>query len=119
MKTATVFLTLLLFITLTSCVQKTYKRTVVIRLKTSNIGVIKKVGIKGKDKPFSWDYATKMKIIKKDSLYELTTTFETGYTFTEIKFMVNDSLEFENQENRRVDFSQGDTTFYNATFNKR
>ena len=60
-----------------------------------------------------------MKIIKKDSLYELTTTFETGYTFTEIKFMVNDSLEFENQENRRVDFSQVDTTFYNETFNKR
>jgi hypothetical protein len=46
-----------------------------------------------------------MKTYKKD-LYELTTTFETGYTFTEIKFMVNDSLEFENQENRRVDFSQ-------------
>ena len=119
MKTATVFLTLLLFITLTSCVQKTYKKTVVLRLNTSNIGVIKKVEIKGKDKPFSWDYATKMKIIKKDSLYELTTTFETGYTYTEIKFMVNDSLEFENQENRRVDFSQVDTTFYNETFNKR
>jgi hypothetical protein len=49
--------------------------------------------------------------MKIKRLYELTTTFETGYTFTEIKFMVNDSLEFENQENRRVDFSQGDTTF--------
>ena len=119
MKTATVFLTLLLFITLTSCVQKTYKKTVVLRLNTSNIGVIKKVEIKGKDKPFSWDYATKMKIIKKDSLYELTTTFDTGYTFTEIKFMVNDSLEFENQKNRRIDFSKVDTTFYNATFNKK
>ena len=119
MKTVTVFLTLLLFISLTNCVQKTNKKTVVFNLNTSNISVIKKVGIKGKDKPFSWDYATEMKIIKKDSLYELTTTFDTGYTFTEIKFMVNDSLEFENQENRRVDFSQVDTTFYNATFNKR
>jgi hypothetical protein len=49
MKTATVFLTLLLFITLT--VFKTYKKTVVL-MNTSNISVIKKVGIKGKDKPF-------------------------------------------------------------------
>jgi hypothetical protein len=49
-----------------------------------------------------------MKTIKKDSLWA-NYHFETGYTFTEIKFMV--SLEFENQENRRVDFSQGDTTF--------
>ena len=119
MKTITLFLTLLLFVTLTSCVQKTYKKTVVFRLNTSNIGVIKKVGIKGKDKPFSWDDATEMKTIKKDSLYELTTTYETGYTFTEIKFMINDNLEFVNEDNRRVDFSQADTTFYNATFNKR
>ncbi len=119
MKTITLFLTLSLFVTLTSCVQKTYKKTVVFKINTSNIGVIKKVKIKGKDKPFSWDYPIEMKMIKKDSLYKLTTTFETGYTFTEIKFMVNDSLEFDNQDNRRVNFSEADTTFYNATFNKR
>jgi hypothetical protein len=72
---------------------------------------------KGKDKPLSWDYATEMKTIKKDSLYELTTTFETGYNFTEIKFMVNDSLEFDNEENRRVVFLQRHT-FFMAKFNK-
>ena len=46
------------------------------------MGAIKKVGIKGEDKPLSWDYATQMKTIKKDSLCEPTTTFETGYNYT-------------------------------------
>lgn len=119
MKTKTILLALLLSLFLTNCVQKTVKRTVVFSLNTANMAEIKKVGIKGKDKPFSWDYATEMKIIKKDSLYELTTTFETGYTFTEVKFMVNDSLEFNDQDNRRVDFAAADTTFYEVTFNKR
>jgi len=83
------------------------------------MGAISKVGIKGKDKPFSWDYDTEMKTIKKDCLYELTTTFETGYNGTEIKFVVNDSLEFEHEENRRIKFAISDTTFYYTTFNAR
>ena len=119
MKMTTTFIAFLVFICLTSCVQKTHLKIVVFRLNTTNMGAIEKVGIKGKDKPFSWDYATQMKTIKKDSLYELTTTFETGYNFTEIKFMVNDSLEFDNEENRRVVFSPKDSTFFMAKFNKR
>ena len=119
MKITTTIIALLLFTFLTSCVQKTHQKTVVFRLKTSSMGAIKTVGIKGKDKPFSWDYATKMKTITKDSLYELTTTFTTGYTFTEIKFMINDSLELDNQDNRRVDFAPAKITIYEATFNKR
>jgi hypothetical protein len=39
------------------------------------------------------------------------TTFETAHTFTEVKFIVNDSLEFKDQDNRTVDFSKTDTTF--------
>jgi hypothetical protein len=52
------------------------------------------VGIKGKNKPFSLDHVTEMKTIKKDCYYELTTTFETGHTLPEIKFVVNDNLKF-------------------------
>ncbi|TDE03974.1 hypothetical protein [Flavobacterium sandaracinum] len=109
----------LLTLFLTSCVQKTFKKTVVFQLDASDIKGIKNVSINGKDQPLSWKNSTDMKVIKKDSLYELTTTFETGYTFTEVKFMVNDSLEFNNQDNRRVNFAATDTTFYEATFNKR
>jgi hypothetical protein len=68
----------------------------------------------------SFDRKQKLNLTqKKDCLYELTTTFETGYNGTEIKFVVNDSLEFENKESRRIKFAITDTTFYNATFNAR
>jgi hypothetical protein len=117
MKTKPPIIALLLSLILTSCVQKTYQKTVVFTLDASEIKNIKTVGIKGNDKPLSWSKNSEMKAIKKDSLYQSTITFETGYTFTEIKFMVNDSLEFENQDNRRVNFSTTDTTFYKAKFN--
>lgn len=119
MKTIITITALLLSILITSCVQKTYKKTVVFTLDASKIKEVKKVGIRGNDKPLSWDYDTEMKEIKKDSLYQITITGETGYKFTEIKFVVNDTFEFQNEENRRVLFSEKDTTFYNAKFNKR
>ena len=108
---------LLLSLILTSCVQKTYQKTVVFTLDASEKKNIKNVCLKGNDKPLSWSKSSEMRTVKKDSLYQLTTTFETGYTFTEIKFIVNDSLEFENQDNRRINFSTKDTTFYRAKFN--
>lgn len=119
MKTKIATTLLLLSLIASSCVQKTYKKIVVFRLNTTGINAIKKVGIKGNDKPFSWDYDTEMQVVKKDSVYEITTTFETGYLFTEVKFIVNDSLEFKNEDNRRVVFSEKDTTFFDAKFNKR
>lgn len=117
MKTKLAIIALLLSLILTSFVQKTYHKIVVFTLDASEIKNIKNVGIKGNNKPLSWSKSSEMRAIKKDSLYQLTITFETGYTFTEIKFMVNDSLEFENQDNRRVNFSTTDTTFYKAKFN--
>ena len=117
MKTKLAIIALLLSLILTSCVQKTYQKIVVFTLDASEIKNIKTVGIKGNDKPLSWSKSSEMRALKKDSLYQLTITFETGYTFTEIKFMVNDSLEFENKDNRRVNFSTTDTTFYKAKFN--
>jgi hypothetical protein len=119
MKTIVTTIALLLTLLVTSCVQKTFKKTVVFRLNTSEIKEVKKVGIRGNDKPLSWDYDTKMKEIKKDSLYEIAVTFETGYKFTEVKFVVNDTFEFKDKENRRVLFSAKDTTFYNAKYNMR
>lgn len=112
-------ISLSILVLLSSCVQKTYKKTVVFRLDTSEIKEVKKVGIRGNDKPLTWDYDTEMKAIKKDSLYEITVTFETGYKFTEVKFVVNDAFEFQNEDNRKVVFSEKDTCTYNATFNRR
>ena len=119
MKNIVTIIAIVFSLLMTSCVQKTYKKTVVFTLDTSEIKNIKKVGIRGNDKPLSWDYDTEMNEIKKDSLFQITITGETGYKFTEVKFVVNDTFEFQNEDNRRVLFSEKDTTFYNAKFNKR
>ena len=119
MKTLVTIIALVLTLLVTSCVQKSYKKTIVFTLDASKIKNSKKVGIRGNDKPLSWDYNTKMNEIKKDSLYEITVTFETGYKFTEVKFVVNEDFEFKNEDNRRVVFSEKDTTFFNAKYNMR
>lgn len=119
MKNIITIIAIVFFLMTTSCVQKTYKKTVVFTVDASEIKNIKKVGIRGNDKPLSWDYDTKMKEIKKDSLYQVTITGETGYKFTEVKFVVNDTFELQNEDNRRVIFSKKDTTFFKAKFNQR
>lgn len=119
MKTYVLISALLLSLLFTSCVQKSCKKTVVFTLDVSEIKKIKKVGIRGNDKPLSWDNDTEMKEIKKDSLFQITITGETGYKFTEVKFVVNDTFEFKDEDNRRVLFSKKDTTFYNAKYNMR
>jgi hypothetical protein len=114
---STVFLVTLVL--LTGCVQKVVKKTVVFELNTAGIQNIKSVGLRGNDRPLSWDKNYEMTAIKKDSLYTATITGTTGYKFSEIKFVINDGFEFENESNRRIVFADGDTTIYKATFNKR
>ncbi len=99
------------------CVQKAYTKTAVVTLTVANIKDIKSVGIRGNGKPLSWDYDVEMKPIVKDSLYTATITTVTGYKFAEIKFTVNGEFELKEQPNRRVVFSDKDTTYYNAVFN--
>jgi hypothetical protein len=99
-----------------SCVQKAYNKTVVFTLKTDKIKNIATVGLRGEEKPLSWKTDLPMTVVKKDSLYQVTTTYLTGYTFTEVKFVINGTFELRDQPNRRVVFAASDTTFYNATY---
>lgn len=101
----------------TSCVQKTYKKTVVFNVDVSKIKDIKTVGIRG-DKPFDWNYDNEMKAVIKDSLYTITQTFETGYKFVEVKFTVNGNFELAEKDNRRVYFGEGEKTVFNSVFDK-
>jgi hypothetical protein len=59
-----------------------------------------------------------MKPIVQDSLYTATATFVTGYKFIEMKFVANDNFELADKPNRRVYFTEKDTTIYNAVFDK-
>lgn len=117
MKKYSIILISLLLLLLASCVQKSYTKTVLVTLKVSNMKDIKSVGIRGQGKPLSWDNDYEMKPVVKDSLYTATITTVTGYKFAEIKFTVNGDFELKEQPNRRVVFSDKDTTYYNAIFN--
>jgi hypothetical protein len=110
---------LLLLCCTIGCVQKTYKKTLVCYLDVSDVAQIKTVGIRGEGRPLSWKEDIPMVPVVKDSLYSVAVSGETPYTFVEIKFTVNGEFELANQENRRIAFSHGDTTFYKAIFNKR
>lgn len=116
MKNYTIILISLSLFSMASCVQKSYTKTVVVTLQVSNIKDIKSVGIRGQGKPLSWDSDFEMKPVVKDSLYTATITAVTGYKFAEIKFTVNGDFELKEQPNRRVIFSDKDTTYYNAVF---
>lgn len=106
----------LLFVSMAGCVQKSYKKTVVVTLSVPATKDIKSVGIRGEGKPLSWNNDIKMKPLVKDSLYTATITTVTGYKFAEIKFTLNGDFELKEQPNRRVLFSDKDTTYYNAVF---
>jgi len=109
---------LLLILFISGCVQKTYKKTVVFELDVSQVKNIQTVGIRGDDKPLNWDESTPMTAIIKDTTYTVTATFVTGYKFTEVKFTVNDEFELKEKGNRRINFSEKDTTYYKAFFDK-
>jgi hypothetical protein len=118
MKKIVVIIAIVFSLVVTTCVQKTYNKTVVFTLDVSEIKKVKKVGIRGNDKPLSWEYDTEMREVNRDSVYQITITGETGYKFTEVKFVVNDVFELQGKDNRRIVFSEKDTTFYNAKFNE-
>jgi putative oxidoreductase len=116
MKQFNFIITSLLVLLFYSCVQKSYKRTVVFKVDVKSLKNIKTVGLRG-DNPLSWDKDYEM-LIGKDSVYTVTISEETGYLFTEIKFTVNGEFELNEHPNRKVYFdTKKDTTFYQATFN--
>lgn len=102
-----------------SCVQKSYKRVVVVTLDVSKEKNIQSVGIRGNGKPLSWDNDYPMQEVVKDSLYQAIITTKTGYLFAEGKCTVNGNFELQDQPNRRIEFDiQNDTTYVTLVFNK-
>lgn len=116
MKKYNVSLIIILLCALTSCVQKSSMKTITVRLNVAGIKDIQTVGIRGSERPLSWREDMELKPIKKDSLYEATFSLLTGYKFTEVKFSINGELELQDKDNRRIIFSEKDTTVYEAKF---
>ncbi len=108
---------ILVLVSLTSCVQKSYNRKVTLFLDVSGNKDIKTVGIRGENKPFSWNEDVAMEVVKKDSLYKKTFEINTGRLCTELKFTINGEFELQDQENRKVYFNENGVTIYKAKFN--
>lgn len=99
-----------------SCVQKSSKKTIIVKLNVAGIKNIQSVGIRGNEKPLSWDYDMELKPIIKDTLYVGTFSLVTGYKFTEAKFTINGEFELKEKDNRKIIFSSNDTTLYEGKF---
>ena len=119
MKSIITFTLVLLTLMLTGCVQKSYKRIVVVTLDASAVKKIQSVGIRGNGKPLNWETDYPMQEIAKDSLYKATITTNTGYLFAEAKCTVNGNFELPDRPNRRIVFdTKNDTTYVHFIFNK-
>ncbi|WP_162127244.1 hypothetical protein [Flavobacterium phycosphaerae] len=115
----TILKTTAILILMVSCVQKSYKRVVVVTLNVSKVKNIQSVGIRGEGKPLSWETDYPMQEVVKDSLYKAVITTNTGYLFMEGKCTVNSNFELQNKPNRRIIFdTKKDTTFINLVFDK-
>jgi hypothetical protein len=113
-----IFWALLFILVSSSCIQKSSKKTIIVKLNVAGQKDIKSVGIRGNEKPLSWDYNRELVVLIKDTLYTDTFSFVTGYKFTEVKFTVNDNFELNDLPNRRIYFAVGDTVVYEAVFDR-
>ncbi|MBC6698771.1 hypothetical protein [Hymenobacter sp. BT190] len=105
---------------LPGCVQPAHDKTVVYELDVRGLPNVRQVGLRGRDKPLSWDQDLQLMPVGPDSsLYRATVTTHTGFLITEVKFTVNGEFELKEAENRRIVFGPGDTTVYRARFNAR
>jgi putative oxidoreductase len=113
----------LVCVTLTGCVQRAYDRTIVYELDVSRVPNVQSVGVRGRDKPLSWNSDVAMTQRVAGGPHTVAVTYHTGYLITEVKFTVNGEFELTNQDNRTVRVRRtvtgGDTTVYRATFNVR
>ncbi|WBO85914.1 DoxX family protein [Hymenobacter yonginensis] len=104
----------LLALLLPGCVQPAHDKTVVYLLNVSGHGPVKQVGLRGRDKPLSWEQDLVLTPVVPDSLYRAVVTTYTGYRTTEVKFTLNGDFELAGADNRRIEFGLGDTVTYRA-----
>lgn len=117
MKQNKLLLVAFIFLFITGCVQKSGKKIIILKLDVGAMKNIKIVGIRGNEKPLSWDADLELKPIVKDSIFSATYSLVTGYKFTEVKFTVNGQFELNEKDNRKIIFATtGDTTIYEAKF---
>lgn len=99
-----------------SCVQKTEKQTVVFEVAVpSTGGKVANVALRGTDSPLNWQEDKVMEYDSLKGVYRGTVTYNTGYKFTEYKYVVNGIFEMQDKPNRRVNFNDKNYTVLRDT----
>jgi putative oxidoreductase len=112
-----IFLSVIILYT-SSCVQPAYEQKVTFILDVSDIPSVRSCGIRGAEKPLSWNKDLTLTPIIKDSLYTAEVKFVSGMLYTEVKFVVNDTFELNDLDNRRIQYDVDRNTTYNCKFNQ-
>jgi|GEM_PF-1250393 len=114
---AAVAVVLLSLFLLPACEQRSVRtRTVVFRVHVPGTPP-QKVSLRGSDAPLSWERDLLLQPDSTAGYFTTTATFRSRWSFTDLKFVRDGLFELEGKGNRRVSFAvEGDTTFYQATF---
>jgi len=110
-------ITLLCFF-LTSCVQETYLKTLILQVDMNGIEAIENPGVRGQFTSPAWDTIVPLKDVNNDGIYETTIKVEAAQYGLSFKFVNNDTYELEDQKNRMVTLQyKPETIIYKAVFN--
>lgn len=110
--------TIVILITLASCVQEQPKKSISVSVNMQDVAGIETVGIRG-DFPLSWKETTYLSDEDKDGIYEEDFTIYSAKNEIQFKFIYNDSIyELNDSPNRKLalEFKE-ESIEINATFN--
>lgn len=119
MKAIIYLLILLTILIVSSCVQETKPKTIHFKLDMKGVEAISKVGVRGGEKPLSWEETLLLTDDNNDSIYEGTIKLNSASFGIEFKFVnQNDQFELHEQKNRGIKFEyRPETIMYEAVFN--
>lgn len=109
----------LTLITMQSCVQKEYEKTITFVVDTKGVENVESIGIRGDFLPKRWNESVPLSDENNDGIYQITFTEKTAVYGIEFKFVKNGyDYELKEQENREIIFKyQPENIIYKTTFN--
>ncbi len=117
MKKLGILATIILGISLQSCVQETHLKTVTFKVNMNGVSTTENVGIKGNFTNPSWKVLIPLTDENNDGIYEGTFSKKTATSSIQFKFVNENEYELKDQPNRTLQFEfKPQTLVYEATF---
>ncbi|MBC8756324.1 hypothetical protein H2O64_16740 [Kordia sp. YSTF-M3] len=117
MKKLIILSTIILAISLQSCVQETHEKTVTFKVDMNGLSTVENVGLKGNFTNPSWKVTIPLTDENNDGIYEGTFSKKTATSSIRFKFVNQKQYELKDQPNRTLQFEyKPQTLVYEATF---